>query len=723
VRFVEWNALEQNKFYRYDYYRDNCSTRVRDALDRAVGGAIRAATERAATPTSYRWHTRRLVAGDAATYAGIQLALGRPADRDISAWEESFLPVRLMEHVRGVRVEGAGGALVPLVAREDTLYRARRAPERAVPPRTLGGFAAAGLGIAAGLAASGAARASAARRGRRSPRGRRVRRLTIAWTLVTGLAGVALLLAGTVTRHVYMGRNLNLAVVNPPRARRARRGGDRVRGAARRRAPPVVGARGAGRGVARRAVGRGCARDARAPRGAGELGHLRAGAACEPRHVVGLPRRVRGVAGPRAGGAAVSPLSVGVDVGGTYTDLAAVGDDGGVRSVKVLSDPADQSVGVLAALEALGGSPGDVARLVHGTTVVTNLLLERRGARVVLCATEGHTDVLQLRRQERARLYDLAAHHPPALVADGMTVAVPERVTPRGVARALAPEDAEAVAARVRALGPEAVAVALLHAHAHDAHERALGDGARAARCRASTVALSSEVLPEIREYERASTTAAEAYARPRVARYLGRLRDRLAAGGYPAPGVMTSGGGVRDAAAAARSAASLALSARRRGRGGRRRGPRRARRTRRLPAGAHDRHRRHERGRGADRGRGAAGRARRRRGGRADRAPRVLVETVSAGGGSVGWVDDAGALRVGPRSAGRGAGAGRLRAGRRRGDGDRRARRARPRAGGRVQRRACASTPGARTRPSRASASGSALPATGRRRRAWRAR
>jgi hypothetical protein len=100
LEFITWNAREENKYYRYDYYLDNCSTRVRDALDRVLGGAVRRATGGVLTGTSFRWHTRRLTTGDAATYTGIQLALGRPADRDISEWEEGFLPVRLMEHVR-----------------------------------------------------------------------------------------------------------------------------------------------------------------------------------------------------------------------------------------------------------------------------------------------------------------------------------------------------------------------------------------------------------------------------------------------------------------------------------------------------------------------------------------------------------------------------------------------------------------------------------------------
>src|ERR671932_55858 len=134
------------------------------------------------------------------------------------------------------------------------------------------------------------------------------------------------------------------------------------------------------------------------------------------------------VAGPHALG-----LSIGIDVGGTFTDLVAIAPDGHVSSRKVLSTPGDQSEGVMAAVPA----PGDVARVVHGTTVATNTLLERTGARVVLCATEGATDLLELRRQERASLYDLSRHHPPPLVPPERCLALPERVAPEGVVRPL----------------------------------------------------------------------------------------------------------------------------------------------------------------------------------------------------------------------------------------------------------------------------------------------
>jgi len=347
----------------------------------------------------------------------------------------------------------------------------------------------------------------------------------------------------------------------------------------------------------------------------------------------------------------MSQLSVGVDVGGTFTDLAALGDDGAIATAKVLSDPADQSNGVMAALRTLGAPAGDVGRLVHGTTVVTNLLLERTGARVVLCATEGHTDVLRLRRQDRAQLYDLTAHHPPPLAAPGRVVSVGERLEPGAVTRPLDDAEVERVVERVAALGPEAVAIALLHAYRDDAHERRLA-AALEARLPGIDVVLSSAVLPEIREFERTATTAAEAYARPRVARYMERLAERLSADGYPAPTVMTSSGGVRTAHEATRAAASLALSGPAGGVAGA------AAVLRALGAAAYPLALTIDiGGTSADVGLIVDGEPLVEAGGAVAGVPialpRVLVETVSAGGGSIGWVDDAGALRAGPRSAG----------------------------------------------------------------------
>ncbi|HVA56579.1 MAG TPA: hydantoinase/oxoprolinase family protein [Gemmatimonadaceae bacterium] len=338
--------------------------------------------------------------------------------------------------------------------------------------------------------------------------------------------------------------------------------------------------------------------------------------------------------------------SVGIDVGGTFTDLVSIDADGAVEARKVLSTPADQSEGVESSLRSLDRR--DLSRVVHGTTVATNMLLERAGARVVLCATAGFTDLLELRRQVRASLYDLTRHHPEPLVDPAHVVAVDERIAPEGVIRPLlAPAVTEAVD-RVQALEPDIVAVALLHAYRDPSHERALAAAIRE-RMPHTDVVCSSDVFPEIREYERTTTTVAEAYLRPGVARYVRRLADRLRAMSLPALGVMTSSGGMRTARDAWSSAAQLALSGPAGGVVGAAAVLRAAGLSRALTIDIG--------GTSADVGLILDGEPLVEPGGAVAGVPialpRVLVETVSAGGGSIAWIDDGGALRVGPRSAG----------------------------------------------------------------------
>ena len=188
---------------------------------------------------------------------------------------------------------------------------------------------------------------------------------------------------------------------------------------------------------------------------------------------------------------------VGVDVGGTFTDLISIDRTGQVGARKVLSTPGDQSEGVLGAFAELG--EGAIERFAHGTTVATNMLLERRGARVAFCVTEGFTDVLQLRRQNRASLYDLAADHPSPLAPRELTVAVPERIEPQGVTRALTPQAARDVAEHVAGLQPDIVAVLLLHSYRDASHEQCLASALRT-RLPQLDVVLSSDVYPEVRE-------------------------------------------------------------------------------------------------------------------------------------------------------------------------------------------------------------------------------
>jgi N-methylhydantoinase A len=342
-------------------------------------------------------------------------------------------------------------------------------------------------------------------------------------------------------------------------------------------------------------------------------------------------------------------LWIGVDVGGTYTDLVAIDDRGAIETRKVLSTPRDQSEGVIESLRAL--SRVDVERFVHGTTVATNMLLERKGARVVFCATQGFTDLLYLRRQNRASLYDLSADYPPPLASHEHTVAVPERIEPQGVTKPLTTDAARQTADQVAALNPDIVAVVLLHSYRDASHERALRIAIHE-RLPTVDVVLSSEVFPEIREYERASTTVAEAYLRPGVARYLKNLEYRLSNRPTDRPdtiGVMTSSGGMRSLDEAANAAVQLALSGPAGGVVGAAAIARELDIDRALTIDIG--------GTSADVGLILDGEPLVEPGGSVAGVPiampRVLVETVSAGGGSIAWVDSGGALQVGPHSAG----------------------------------------------------------------------
>jgi N-methylhydantoinase A len=354
---------------------------------------------------------------------------------------------------------------------------------------------------------------------------------------------------------------------------------------------------------------------------------------------------------------------VGVDVGGTFTDLVAVRPDGSLEIRKVASTPADPSLGLLRALDALGdqGSgpgTGQVASprspslipidvLVHGTTVATNALLERRGARVILIATAGFEDLLWLRRQDRAALYDLAQAQPEPLVAPRDVIGVRERMGPHGVITALTDAEVERVTAAVRVLQPESVAIALLFAFRHPEHERRLAAAVRAAL--SIPVTASHEILPVFREYERTSTTTAEAYLRPRVADYLVKAEAMSSRKQVTTLRIMTSSGGTLAPTHAAERAASLALS----GPAGGVVGARLIGET----VGVRELLTLDMGGTSADASlisggvaltEGAESVA-----GVPIALPAILIETVSAGGGSIASMDEGGALRVGPRSAG----------------------------------------------------------------------
>ncbi|MEV4421622.1 hydantoinase/oxoprolinase family protein [Patulibacter sp. NPDC049589] len=345
-------------------------------------------------------------------------------------------------------------------------------------------------------------------------------------------------------------------------------------------------------------------------------------------------------------------MLLGVDVGGTFTDAALV-EGGRVHTAKTPTTPDDQSRGVLTAvaavLRAAGAQASDVTGLRHGMTVATNALLEGRVARTVLCATEGFVDLVELGRQDRPHLYDLARPRVAPLVPPERRVAVPERCGPDGPELPLDPAAADEVARAVAALEPEAVAVVLLHADRHPEHERLLGRALRAALGDDVHVSLSHEAVGTFREYERAATTEVDAAVSPLVGRYLRRLAAGCEDAGLPRPQVLQSSGGVCDLDEAARRGATTVLSG---------------------PAGGAAAAAIVSRstgepdllcfdmggtscdvlvvtgGRVRETGGGAIG-------GRPIALPTVDIHTVGAGGGSIAWADAGGALRVGPRSAG----------------------------------------------------------------------
>jgi hypothetical protein len=209
LRFAEWNALEANKYYRYDYFRDNCSTRVRDVIDLAVGGALKRATTSRATDLTYREESLRLVDDMKLTQFGIDAALGAPSDTRLSAWQAMFVPSRVRETLRDVRVPDSAGALVPLVAEERVVYESRSHQERQDAPDLRWVYLLTGCIIAALIVLP-------ARLGERS-RGwdRAFRAEASVWASLTGVLGLVILLAWLITQHVFWFRNENLLLLNP----------------------------------------------------------------------------------------------------------------------------------------------------------------------------------------------------------------------------------------------------------------------------------------------------------------------------------------------------------------------------------------------------------------------------------------------------------------------------------------------------------------------------
>ncbi|MFQ5896703.1 MAG: hydantoinase/oxoprolinase family protein [Candidatus Methylomirabilia bacterium] len=338
---------------------------------------------------------------------------------------------------------------------------------------------------------------------------------------------------------------------------------------------------------------------------------------------------------------------IGVDVGGTFTDLVACREEGGeLSSVKVLTTPEAPARGVLEGLRAIGSAADAIA---HGTTIVTNAIIEGRGAMPALITTRHFRDILEIGRQNRADLYRMDfPPKPPPLIPRRLRFEVTERVAHDGrVLVPLAEDEVPALVAALQAFGVEAVAVCLLHSYAAPEHEARLA----AALARSFPyVSASHEINAEFREYERSATTALNAKVMPLGDRYLAELEASLEREGFRGPlRLLQSNGGMMSAAAARRRPLAMAVS-----------GPAGG-----VAASAYLTERLGLRnaiafdmgGTTTDVCLIAAGVAQtlpqRRLGGHPIRLPSLAVESIGAGGGSLIWLDPAGGLRVGPQSAG----------------------------------------------------------------------
>ena len=360
-------------------------------------------------------------------------------------------------------------------------------------------------------------------------------------------------------------------------------------------------------------------------------------------------------------------IRIGVDIGGTFTDIVGRRDDGAVFVEKVLSSVHDYSEAIVEGVSRILGraevAPGDVREIVHGTTVATNAILERRGAHTALLVTRGFRDVLDIRNSRRPEMYNIDWVKPPVLVERYLRLEVTERLDSQG--EVLVPLDlasVDAAIARIRREKVESIAVCLLNSFANADHERRVGARLREALPGVS-VSLSCDVLPEAKEYERTSTTVINAYVRPVVDRYLRGLLASLAERGIHAPLLtMQSNGGVASAASAMERPINIVESGPAAGvigavALGRRCGYGKLvtfdmggttakaalvengeiRLTHDLEVGG---------------GLSAVSRLN-KGGGYALSTPSVDVAETGVGGGSIAWLDEGNAIRVGPQSAG----------------------------------------------------------------------
>ncbi len=336
---------------------------------------------------------------------------------------------------------------------------------------------------------------------------------------------------------------------------------------------------------------------------------------------------------------------IGIDTGGTFTDFVWVDGDGRLRIHKQPATPDDPSRAVITGLAALGDAPPD-APVIHGSTVATNALLERRGARTALITTAGFRDVMAIGRQNRPDLYALVPQKPPPLVPRAWRYEAVERVSATG--EVLIPLDEAALSPVLDQLAAERIestAVCLLFSFLHPAHERRIAELIRERLGPDAFISLSVDILPEYREYERTATTVINAYVAPLMSRYLVRLAEGIA----PRPlAVMQSNGGIISAAVAGAQAARTALS-----------GPAGGVVGARFVAGAagHDDIITFDMGGTSTDVALCPGRAPVTTEGEIAglplQLPMIDIHTVGAGGGSLAWVDAGGALNVGPQSAG----------------------------------------------------------------------
>ena len=347
-------------------------------------------------------------------------------------------------------------------------------------------------------------------------------------------------------------------------------------------------------------------------------------------------------------------MIVGVDVGGTFTDIVVIDEERGEqRFHKLRSTPDDPSRAVVEGLRELGLDPAEITRLVHGTTVATNTIIERRGAATGFLTTEGHRDIPQIRRGNKpeSEVFNPLWREPEPLVPRYRRADVAGRLDAYGAELTpLALDEVEAAADHLVAQGVESVAICFLFSYLDPSHEQQAADVVRE-RYPSLWISLSSEILPQWREYERASTTIADAYVKPVMARYVGHLVEALSASGFKGePLIMRSNGGIMTATTARRRPVETFLSG---PAGGVVAACAHGRRTRRLDLVSID-----VGGTSSDVALVTGGKPGSTTQGWIDEItplnlPMLDIRTIGAGGGSIAWVDAGGGLKVGPQSAG----------------------------------------------------------------------